>query len=102
MFLAHNGAKFDYKFIYESLYSSLGDMKLVGSMEQTKACIGQGLIFIDTALVVPGTLASLGKAFFPNDPSRQKFENETIKGLTRDEYEQLDQVQLKDIEVYCN
>ena len=56
---AHNGFKFDYRFLYEQIYSRLGDMVIVGDVQATKAFYGQGLYFYDTALFFPQSLARL-------------------------------------------
>lgn len=89
LFVAHNGYKFDYRFLYETLYQTVGDFQMIGSINATKAIEGHGLQFIDTALIIPGTLASIAKSFFPGDASRQKFENETIKGLEVQQFHEL-------------
>lgn len=97
MFVAHNGCRFDFKFLYEALYAMIGDFNMVGSLQQTKAVIGQGLLFIDTSLIIPGSLASIAKTLFPTDTTKHKSENDTIKGLTKSEYVKLDAVQLNEI-----
>lgn len=40
VFVAHNGFKFDFRFLYERLYARLGDFKMIGTIQQTKKIEG--------------------------------------------------------------
>lgn len=66
-----------------------------------KSFTGQGLNFLDTALMIPGTLDSIGKTMFKGQPEKQKFANETIKNLTLDKYTELSTEDRAEITRYC-
>lgn len=61
VFFAHNGFRFDYRFLYEELYARLGFFNIVGDIGSTKSIKGKGLTFYDTALFFPFKLEILAK-----------------------------------------
>lgn len=101
---AHNGFRFDYRFLYEKIYARVGDMVLIGDVQQTKAFVGQGLNFYDTALFFPQALGSLAESFFPRDPTRRKLDGDvavhmTIEQFTQELPAQVDTI--AQIKTYC-
>lgn len=100
-FFAHNGFKFDFRFLYQELYSRMGDFQVVGCMTAMKQVRGQGICLMDTSLVIPGSLKDIAEAMFKGDESRHKLKNEKIKSLTAKEFRTLSVEDKDDIEKYC-
>lgn len=101
VFVAHNGFNFDFRFLYEELFAHLGHFEIVGDIQQTKSMNGRGIQFLDTALMLTGTLSSLAKIFFKNDPSFVKYDSTDVVGLTFEEYSALTEAKIVKIKDYC-
>lgn len=53
---AHNGMKFDMRFIIDKVFTLLGGPTILGDMNTLKACKVKGITFLDTYLVISQSL----------------------------------------------
>lgn len=58
---AHNGMKFDIRFIIDKIFSLLGGPTILGDMNTLKAFKVKGITFLDTCLVIPQPLKEMNQ-----------------------------------------
>lgn len=58
---AHNGMKFDMRFIMDKIFTLLGVPKMTGNMNNLKSCTVKGITFLDTYLVINKSLSEIAK-----------------------------------------
>lgn len=58
VFVAHNGARFDNRFLIQRM-SRIADVDFTGTIKDTKKLTFKNLQFYDSCLLLPGSLAKI-------------------------------------------
>lgn len=71
---AHNGMKFDYRLMMESLQSAYSQVSTVGDFQNMKQIVTPSCFFMDSLMLIQGSLKSIAKSFA--DPAFARFTEE--------------------------